>query len=134
VPAHYLIATTINWYIEGRVSPCAIWNDRPGRIPFQIRPSNLLGAIWLQFALAVDGAKKYRACKGCGRWFELSPQTGRISKLFCSDSCRVRAHRERRERARHLFREGRKAPTIARELEIDEQTVKNWIRTFRKEK
>ncbi len=56
-------------------------------------PNSLIGAIWLQFAKAVDGNRNYRACEQCGTWFEVSPQTARSHKKYCSSACRVKQFR-----------------------------------------
>ena len=51
------------------------------RLPLAVRivPDNLLGALWLQFALAMSG-ERHRRCEQCGRWFAVKPR-GRRAKL-----------------------------------------------------
>src|SRR5579862_6434556 len=56
-------------------------------------PKGLLGALWVQFALAVGGNKEYRACSVCGTWMELTPDLYRTTRYYCSDACRSRAYR-----------------------------------------
>lgn len=66
-----------------------------------LMPTTLLGALWLQFALAVVRGKSYRECEAhaCPRgWFEIStdPYGLRTDAQFCSDRCRSRAKARRR--------------------------------------
>jgi hypothetical protein len=42
----------------------------------------------------------HRQCKECPNWFSVHPGTFRPEKLFCSDACRMRAYRKRKERKR----------------------------------
>jgi hypothetical protein len=114
------------------VAPELVYDERSGRLRLHIIPGNLLGAIWLQFAQAINGNKEYRQCAGCGKWFELSPDTARTSRFHCSDACRSRAYRERRERARVMRAQGKGIKAIAGELDSDVETVKNWV--FKKRK
>jgi hypothetical protein len=59
------------------------------RLTFEV--SSLIGAMWLQFALAVDGNREYRSCPECGEWWD-STET-RSDRQTCSDRCRKRRHR-----------------------------------------
>ena len=61
-----------------------------------IRPSYLLGAMWIQLALAIDGNLNLRACVECRRWFTLAAGRGRSDKEYCSNACRMRAYRKRK--------------------------------------
>ena len=59
-------------------------------------PTTLLGAVWLQLALAIAHNKHYRRCEGpsCPRvWFEVSkaPFGLRPEARYCSPTCRNRA-------------------------------------------
>jgi hypothetical protein len=56
----------------------------PLRMTFQVE--SLIGAMWLQLALAIDGKRKYRSCPVCGRWWDAT--AARSDKLTCSDRCR----------------------------------------------
>jgi hypothetical protein len=90
-------------------------------------PSNLATALWLQFATAVSENRRYHLCKECGRWFEVPRRGGRISREYCSNSCRTIAYRGRQEKARQLHSEGKPLKEIAQELGSDVKTVKGWI-------
>ncbi len=63
-------------------------------------PETLRGALWFQFARTIAGNKHHFQCAYCERWIELAPGTMRRSRRFCSDACRVKAYRQRQERAK----------------------------------
>jgi hypothetical protein len=48
-------------------------------------------------------------------------------RLFCSDPCKSKDYRRRRERAQQLKTEGRAVKDIAKELETDVDTIKSWV-------
>jgi endogenous inhibitor of DNA gyrase (YacG/DUF329 family) len=97
--ARFLIQGWINRRLEGRVAPRLVYRMADGTQVMQIVPSQLIGALWLQFANAIAGNKEYRACKECGTWFEISSagdaRTAR--RQFCSDRCKSRDYRKRRQ-------------------------------------
>jgi hypothetical protein len=70
--------------------------ERPNAV--QLRPATLAGALWLQFALAIDGDRDYRSCVTCGRFYELDPAVARTNRIYCMDACRMRAYRQRKGR------------------------------------
>jgi hypothetical protein len=110
-----------------RVSPQLVYEPQAGQLTLHFIPENLLGAIWLQLAQAISGNKQYRQCQGCKKWFELSPEVARTNRLFCSDKCRTRAYRGRKEQAQTMAKEGKSIKEIAKELESDVNIVKSWI-------
>jgi hypothetical protein len=66
-----------------------------------IRPEDLLDALWIQLALAIDGNQNLRPCAECHTWFRIETGGGRSDKEYCSDACRMRAYRRRKtERTR----------------------------------
>src|SRR6185295_8822448 len=84
-----------------------------------LAPECLLSAMWLQFALAIAGDKRFFACKGCGHLFEISTEkTGfRSHREFCSDSCKTIDYRRRQRTAVDLARKGEAISDIARAVE-----------------
>ena len=88
------VKDTINQHQEGLVSPALLWRDYT-TLDLYFVPSNLLGALWLQFAEAIAGHKKYRKCQECETWFAFDPDKARRDKVFCSNACRNRAWRRR---------------------------------------
>ena len=130
VPALIFVQGQVNGRLswEERVSPQLVYEARRGQLGLHFIPERLLGALWFQLAQAVGGDKRYRQCYGCGKWFELSPEVARSNRLTCSDACRSRAYRDRKERAVRLAAEGRTPKEIAEELDSDVRTVKGWIK------
>jgi hypothetical protein len=103
------------------------WDASCGRVVLQNTPLSLLGAIYLQFVLAINNVTSSRRCEACGRWFEVAPDRSRSDRTTCSGTCRTRIYRDRQDRARRLFAKGKKPKQIAKELGSDENTIKKWI-------
>lgn len=95
-PAFWYIQSEINQRLSEETSPRLLWNLDTTSLVSRIIPKSLLGAIWLQFALAVERGSDFRQCAHCGKWFELSPGKSRSDKQFCSTACRVKAFRQRK--------------------------------------
>jgi hypothetical protein len=79
------------------VSIALVENEANGAARLCIRPNDLLDALWTQFALAIDGNQNLRRCAVCRTWFSLEAGEGRSDKLYCSDACRMRAYRKRKQ-------------------------------------
>jgi transposase-like protein len=126
-PALHYVQSTINKSLEGHASPRLLWDAKRERLGLYIVPGGLIGALWLQFARAVERDSRFRECAECGIWFELAPGTARADKLYCSTPCRTKAYRKRQAEAVLLHGEGRSINDIARELESDPDTVRGWI-------
>jgi hypothetical protein len=137
-PALLYIQLLINEEMSPRVQGRLLKDLSTGAIQLKLRPVNLLGALWLQFAEAVSGGKKYRACPQCGRYFELSggaPGGGRSrrsDKVFCSSACRYKAHVGRREAAKRMRAEGKRPKVIAEALGATVEDVRKWTSSKRK--
>jgi hypothetical protein len=67
-------------------------------------PNNLIGGIWLQFALAIEGTLRLERCEECGQWFPVKPKGNRANTRFCKDYCRVKASRRRNEKRKATTR------------------------------
>jgi len=52
------------------VEPRFALGPRTDRAVFQLKPTGPIGAMWLLFARAVAGGKRYRPCKVCQKLFE----------------------------------------------------------------
>lgn len=126
-PAQYYVQKTVNDHLKGRVSPRLLWTKKRTRLALFFVPQSLIGALWLQFALAIDGNKDYRRCEECRSWFEVSPEGARTTRVYCSTACRVRAYRRRIAQAKQMFEEGKSIGEIARLLDSDEETVRGWV-------
>jgi hypothetical protein len=126
-PAGYLVQQLVNEHLQGRVSPRLLWDAHDGRLRLYDVPHGLIGALWLQFARAIDGKRTYRRCRECPRWFELTPAIARTNKRFCSDACRFKAYRQRQDEARRLSAEGMALDEVAQRLGTDLKTVQGWV-------
>ena len=98
-----------------------------GKPRLAVAARNLLGGLWLHFAWAVSGDTKYRQCPVCQTYFVIERGQYRESRTFCSDACRMRAYRERKDTARRLAGEGLGLKDIAKRLGSDITTVKGWV-------
>jgi hypothetical protein len=103
------------------------WDYTSNRIVLADTPLSLLGAIYLQFILAVNRDTPSRRCESCGRWFEVAPDKSRADRTTCSGTCRTRLHRARRKKARLMRASGSTPRQIATRLETDIEIVKRWI-------
>jgi hypothetical protein len=126
-PALHCMQGLINEHLYHRASPRLLWEPNRDRLGLYIVPDGLVGALWLQFARAVERDAQFRQCTECTTWFEVAPGRGRADKQFCSTACRTRAYRKRQAEAVRLHGEGRSIDDIARELESDPDTVRSWI-------
>lgn len=126
-PALFQVQHVVNQHLEGRLSPKVLWDTDYTHLNLHFMPESLIGALWLQFAQAIDGNKTYRRCDECRAWFELSPEVARTTKRFCSNACRVKAYRERKAAARQLHSEGVDIEEIANRLDSDPETVAGWV-------
>jgi transposase-like protein len=126
-PALHCMQSLVNEHLHHRASPRLLWEPNRDRLGLYIVPDGLIGALWLQFARAVERDARFRQCTECTTWFEVAPGRGRTDKQFCSTACRTRAYRKRQAAAVRLHGEGRSIEDIARELESDPATVRSWI-------
>jgi hypothetical protein len=126
-PALHCMQGLINEHLHHRASPRLLWEPTRDRLGLYIVPEGLIGALWLQFARAVERDAQFRQCTECTTWFEVAPGRGRADKQFCSTACRTRAYRKRQAEAVRLQGEGRSLDDIARELDSDPDTVRGWI-------
>jgi hypothetical protein len=126
-PALHYVQSKINAKLDGRASPRLLWDKKRERLVLYIVPTGLIGALWLQFARAVERDSRFRQCAECGLWFELAPGTARADKLYCSTPCRTKAYRKRQAEAVRLHAEGHSIEEIARYLESEPDTVRGWV-------
>ncbi len=125
--ARTLLRDLINIQLPRRVSLWMQVDPRDDSMGLRIVPNDLLGAMWLQFARAVAGNRRYRQCDACGLWFEVSPEQNRTNRRFCSTACRSKFYRRKKELARELRAEGLSVEDIATRLDSDTGTVGGWI-------
>jgi hypothetical protein len=126
-PAWHYVQHVVNTQLADRVAPRLLWGNDRERLGLYLVPHNLIGALWLQFAQALDGNKDYRQCDDCHIWFELSPQVARNDKRFCNDGCRSKAYRHRQHQAQQLGAQGLPIDIIAKEVRTEEDIVRGWL-------
>lgn len=105
-----ILETYFGQELDGRVMVCFVRCGQTGAGvptgPLDLRPRDLIGFIWLQFARQVSGAEEYRRCPACGEFFSLlrhgltanqrnAPR--RIRKkystaVYCSELCQKDQH------------------------------------------
>jgi hypothetical protein len=127
LPALAYVQRQVNAHLKAFGPPALRYDLEQDRLVLRHMPQDLLQAMWQQFAEAISGDKKHHQCRGCRKWFEVTARGMRSTRFHCSNACRIRAHRERQDRARRLHAEGQSLPEIARELEADVASVKRWV-------
>lgn len=78
------------------VSVVTVQTARPrGGRPMAIVPTahTLIGALWIQLAVAVTKGLEYRQCAGCGGELTIHPSENRTNRRTCSDACRSKVYR-----------------------------------------
>ena len=129
-PAKMFVGCTINSFLDGHVNTRLVYDTDVRRHALECVPSCLISALWLQFLQSVAGDKEFRACRECGRWYELSSKQAEhrtVRRLFCSDPCKFKDYRRRQGQARQLKGKGMSVKDIAKELDTDLSTIKRWI-------
>lgn len=117
----------INFYLEKLVL-IQMWPESENQtLQLFAVPKTLLGAMWIQFAQAVDGKKEYRSCERCGTWFEISPAAFRSHKRYCSDPCRMKNYRDRIEKTISLHKKGFSLEEISKQVGSNVKQVMTWI-------
>lgn len=68
-----------------------------GDYQLTLRPQNLWGALWLQFAQAISHNSSMRICRGCRKPFHAGAGTSRrADATTCRDACRQIAFRNQK--------------------------------------
>jgi hypothetical protein len=111
LPAQYALQAEINRRIaapQNLTVPRLVWThewtdertrkrtgreerERYQRIIFT--PSNLLAALWIQFAESLAKGYQLKLCQGCGGHFLSGPGARRADAMTCRDACRQRKRR-----------------------------------------
>jgi len=94
-----VLNTLTNAHLAHRIGSMVVFDPAVNRTVLITLPNSLAGAIWLQFAQAMDARTNYRRCSECRQWFKISPEVARSDKSYCGDACRARAYRRRRTTA-----------------------------------
>lgn len=125
--ARLFVQRWANERLAEHAAPRVLFNPDRRECEIHITPKNLLGALWLQLAQALEGGRDYRRCATCRSWFSVAPELNRSDRLYCSERCRAKAYRQRKEQARAMRVGGLAPSTIARRLGTDTKTVRGWL-------
>jgi hypothetical protein len=126
-PALWYLQRKIKAKLEKNLSGEVDWNYASKRMTFGMIPNDLLGAVWLQFAVGIDAALEYRSCKTCKKWYALTPEVARKTRQFCSNACKIRDYRSKQDEARRLVAAGKKYREIAKRLGSSVAIVRGWV-------
>jgi hypothetical protein len=110
-PARYALRREINKRVAFATTvPRLMWasgarlDGQPPKPDAHLRiafvPSNLIAAMWLQFAQAVTGECQLRRCDECEKHFPVGPGGKRLDADTCSVRCRQRKKRRLDGKAR----------------------------------
>jgi len=92
-----------------------------------IRPSSLLAAMWYQLTEWLAGHRKYRQCKGCGVWMDVTDKnSNNYYHADCANRLRVRKSRVKTA-AIKLSNEGRTPQEIANALNWPEADIVSML-------
>ena len=139
-PAKSLVQDWTNQGMDGQVSPRLLQVLPPQetelkefhRLGMYIVPQSLIGALWLQLALAIDGNKEYRKCENgqCSELIEISldPSGRRVDRVFCSPRCKMQVQRDKEKEAISLFHQGWSYPRIAKKLGSKPSIIEGWVK------
>lgn len=90
-PAKYYVCTQVNSRLSSHVSP-QVFPFLEGKV--YLRPDSLCTAVWLLLSNEIMGNLRVRQCDMCGEWKEVHRTR---SAFYCSTTCRVKAHRLKKE-------------------------------------
>lgn len=126
-PAKFHLANMVNKAIAGEVSPILKLVDGEA-FRYSHEPLGLLGALWNQFARAIAGDTKHSQCRQCNEWFRLSRADEARGKAFCSNRCKAKNYRTRRESAVARMLNGDDIKTVAKEASTTVAQVRKWAK------
>ena len=73
-----------------RVAMTTQWDNKQLKPVTVLRPTSLLGVMWLELQRNLEGNVAFRQCGFCGTWFKSKRERGQRAK-WCSGSCKTRA-------------------------------------------
>ena len=98
-PARHYLQRIVNVKLSTHISPQLLWEKEDGsrgrNLGLYFCPQNLLAAIWLQFALAIENGEKVIRCGYCGMPFLIGVGAKRRDSQYCKTSHRQMALRNR---------------------------------------
>ena len=95
-PARNFLAQFINDHLKDEVTQQLWWDDGYREQDLYLQPKTLAGALWLQLARAIAEKEPTHYCARCGTLF--TTDSPRPNKLYCRDTCRKMANKQRKRR------------------------------------
>jgi Putative ATPase subunit of terminase (gpP-like) len=109
------------------------WNAMTERVDLRLKHADLIGFMFFQLGHAFLGGRRFRQCAVCGKWTLLRPGVNRADRTTCSDYCRLRRCRQRKQKAGELHAMGWSPERIAREIGSEVSTVREWLSRAKRE-
>jgi hypothetical protein len=124
-----LLAKLVDQHLQDHVFSRMRPSEEPLSLKLSYVPRDLLGALWLQLALAIDANKNFVKCTYCRDPLEVSPdgRAQRSDTRYCGPACRVNAYRERVAQAQKLHHRNMSNKEIAKKLGTTTERIKKWI-------
>ena len=125
-----LIQRQTDAHLRADVDSRLVFSGGQPRLHLRLQPTTLLGALWLQFALAIDLLKRFVKCAECGSPFEVShaaklPENAR-TRSFAVHAAASVIYRGRIEQAQRL-RLSLPPKEIARRLNTSLGVINRWL-------
>jgi endogenous inhibitor of DNA gyrase (YacG/DUF329 family) len=119
----------VNRGLTRTAAPHLEWSETERTFSLRLCPRSLLGAMYLQIALASTHAQQFKKCPVCGKPIDVSRSSSgaRADAVFCSQACKSKDYRTRQADARRLAAAGHRPSEIAKQVRSDERTVLKWI-------
>ena len=126
--ARYVAAVAVQDALAGAgLQIGAEWDAAAGKLVAAVYALSLDDAAWYQAADACWRDRVFRRCRWCFLDFDVSAGASRTDRRFCSDACRLRAFRGRKEEARRRHTAGESVKAIAAALDADVAAVRRWV-------
>ena len=108
-PTLYLMQHLTNYKIKNRIKPVLMMSDKGQKLNLNMKPTSLMGAVWLQCVMALNEQKQYASCSTCHKWFELPKNVINKGKKYCADACKSKAYRQRSKKKKENKKEKKAA-------------------------
>lgn len=122
-PATLLVRDLVNEQLKWAARPYMVEAAHLSRSRVSLKPTGLLGALWLQFTYAVENGYHFRRCDHCQAWFRYEPGRGRFPRQYCSQAHKVAAHRLAKK-AISLKQEGLSPSAVAKRLGVAVERIR----------
>ena len=124
-----VLARLVDQQLQAHVCSRMRPSEEPLSLKLSFVPRNLLGALWLQLALAIDARKNFVKCAYCGDPLEVSDdgRAQRSDTRYCGSACRVNAYRERIAQAQKLHHQNISNKEIAKKLGTTTERIRKWV-------